>query len=94
MPADEEWSVDTSEEAVKQRQKEDLTSQVATLALTSDLEKTVPERINMFYEFVKVCVCVCVCPSIQAPLLLLVVTKCYRNCHVTLDTNPMELKCP
>lgn len=58
MPADEEWSVDTSEEAVKQRQKEDLTSQVATLALTSDLEKTVPERINMFYEFVKVCVSV------------------------------------
>ena len=53
-PEEEEWSVDTSEEAVKKRQKEDLSSQVATLALTSDLEKTVSERVNMFYEFVKV----------------------------------------
>lgn len=49
---DEEWSVDTSEEAVKQRM-EDLSSQATNLALTSDLEKSSPDRINMLFEFVK-----------------------------------------
>lgn len=51
-PADEEWSVDTSEAAVKQRM-EDLSTQATNLALTSDLEKSVPERVNMFFKFVE-----------------------------------------
>ena len=59
-PDDEEWSVDTSEAAVKQRM-EDLSSQATNLALTSDLEKSASERVNMFFKFVEVCVCVCVC---------------------------------
>jgi translation initiation factor 5 len=49
---DEEWSVDTSEAAVKQRM-EDLSSQATNLALTSDLEKSSQDRVNMLFEFVK-----------------------------------------
>jgi translation initiation factor 5 len=44
--------VDTSEAAVKQRM-EDLSSQATNLALTSDLEKSSQDRVNMFFEFVK-----------------------------------------
>lgn len=51
-PQDEEWSVDTSEAAVKQRM-EDLSSQATNLALTSDLEKSPTERVNMFFKFVE-----------------------------------------
>lgn len=51
-PQDDEWSVDTSEAAVKQRM-EDLSSQATNLALTSDLEKSSQDRVNMFFEFVK-----------------------------------------
>ena len=47
--------MDTSEAAVKQRM-DDLSMQATNLALTSDLEKTPSERVNMFYEFVEVCV--------------------------------------
>ena len=52
---DEEWSVDTSEAAVKQRM-EDLSSQATNLALTSDLEKSSQDRVNMLFGFVKVSV--------------------------------------
>lgn len=51
--------MDTSEAAVKQRM-EDLSSQATNLALTSDLEKSVSERVNLFFKFVEVCVCVVV----------------------------------
>ena len=50
---DEEWSVDTSAEAVKARM-EDLSSQATNLALTSDLEKSSSERVNMFFKFAEV----------------------------------------
>ena len=59
-PEDEEWSVDTSEAAVKQRM-EDLTTQATNLAMTSELEKSSSERVDMFFKFAEVCVCVCVC---------------------------------
>ena len=48
--------MDTSEAAVKQRM-EDLSSQATNLALTSDLEKSTQDRVNMLFEFVKVSIC-------------------------------------
>ena len=54
--------MDTSEAAVKQRM-ENLSSQATNLALTSDLEKSSQDRVNMLFDFVKVytgCI-VCVC---------------------------------
>jgi len=57
---DEEWSVDTSEDAVKARM-EKMTNGVATLTMHSDLEKTSSERVDLFYKFTKVCsMCACV----------------------------------
>ena len=53
MPEDEVWSVDTSEEAVKARM-ENLSDQASALALTSDLEKKVSERVDLFFKFVEV----------------------------------------
>ena len=50
---DEEWSVDTSEDAVKARM-EKMTNGVATLTMHSDLEKTSSERVDLFYKFAKV----------------------------------------
>lgn len=50
---DDNWTVDVSEEAVKQRAREDLSSGIKSLALDDDIEKTETERINIFYEFVK-----------------------------------------
>lgn len=49
----EDWSVDTSKEAVKAR-IEGLTEGAATLTLTEDLEKKESERVNMFFKFVEV----------------------------------------
>jgi len=51
--ADDDWSVDTSEEAVQKRMG-NLSSGVKGLALTDDTEKTQEERFNLFYSFVKV----------------------------------------
>ena len=51
--ADDDWSVDTSEEAVQLRMG-NLTSGVKGLALTDDAEKPQEERFNLFYSFVKV----------------------------------------
>lgn len=48
----EDWSVDTSKEAVKAR-IEGLTEGAATLTLTEDLEKKESERVNMFFKFVE-----------------------------------------
>lgn len=53
VPEDEVWSVDTSEEAVKARM-ENLSEQASALALTSDLDKTVSERVDLFFKFVEV----------------------------------------
>lgn len=50
--ADDDWSVDTSEEAVQQRMG-NLTSGVKGLALTDDSEKPQEERFYLFYSFVK-----------------------------------------
>lgn len=50
--ADEEWSEDTSEEAVRQRELE-LGDGIKGLTVNSDLTKTVEQRANLFYEFVK-----------------------------------------
>lgn len=51
--ADDDWSADTSEEAVQKRMG-NLSSGVKGLALTDDTEKTQEERFNLFYSFVKV----------------------------------------
>lgn len=51
--ADDDWSVDTSEEAVQKRMG-NLSSGVKGIALTDDTEKTQEERFNLFYSFVKV----------------------------------------
>ena len=50
---DEDWSVDTSEAAVKAR-LENLTDGANALTLNDDLEKSVTDRLNMFFEFVEV----------------------------------------
>lgn len=49
---DANWSVDTSEAAVKAR-KDDLTGLVSTLTL-DDSEKSPAERVNIFFTFVEV----------------------------------------
>lgn len=50
--ADDDWSVDTSDEAVQKRMG-NLTSGVKGLALSEDSEKPEEERFNLFYSFVK-----------------------------------------
>ena len=55
---DEEWSVDTSEEAIAQRMLA-LSSGAKGLTLNDDLEKTASERLEIFYKFVQV---KCHCP--------------------------------
>lgn len=49
---DDDWGEDFSEDAVKQRMEE-LSEAAKQMALTDDLEKTVEERLNIFYHFVK-----------------------------------------
>lgn len=62
---DIDWGEDTSEEAQQKRMKE-LSSAVASLAVTADLEKTPQERADLFFEFVKVCVlAVTLTPSVM-----------------------------
>lgn len=50
---EEEWSVDTSEDAVKARM-EKMTNGVASLTMHTDLEKSSAERVDLFYKFSKV----------------------------------------
>jgi len=50
--ADDEWSEDTSEEAVKNRQKT-LGEGIKGLVVNDDLEKTEKERFDIFFKFVK-----------------------------------------
>lgn len=49
---DDDWCVDTSEEAVMSRM-EDLSSGVKGLAMSNDLERSQEERFNIFYRFVE-----------------------------------------
>ena len=49
---EEEWSVDTSEAAIKARM-EKLSDQASALTLNKDLERPQGERVNMFYTFVE-----------------------------------------
>ena len=50
---DDDWSMDTSKEAVKARM-EKLTDGAAVLTVVDDLEKPTNERMDMFFKFVEV----------------------------------------
>ncbi len=50
---DEDWSVDTSEEAVKAR-TENLSEHISALALSGDAELSSYQRVDKFYKFVDV----------------------------------------
>ena len=50
---DEDWGVDIDETAVAERMKEQ-TEAIQRLTMNDDLEKTANERMNLFYEFLKV----------------------------------------
>jgi len=49
---DDDWSVDVSDAAVKERQK-DLTSGVKNLTISNDIEKTASERLEVFFDYCK-----------------------------------------
>lgn len=49
----DDWSLDVSEEAMKQRQK-NLTAGVKNLTISNDIEKTQSERLEVFFEYCKV----------------------------------------
>eukprot|EP00127_Corallochytrium_limacisporum_P004236 Clim_evm181s157 gene=Clim_evmTU181s157 len=49
---DVEWSVDVSEEAVRERQR-DVSGAVASMTMTDDAEKPLEQRLEIFQDFVK-----------------------------------------
>lgn len=49
----EEWCLDVSEEAMKERQR-GLTAGVKNLTVSNDIEKTQSERLEVFFEYCKV----------------------------------------
>uniref|UniRef100_A0A8B9KNH8 Eukaryotic translation initiation factor 5 n=1 Tax=Astyanax mexicanus TaxID=7994 RepID=A0A8B9KNH8_ASTMX len=49
---DEDWAEETTEEA-QRRRMEEISEHAKGLTLSEDLEKTLEERVNMFYNFVK-----------------------------------------
>ncbi|KAG5276812.1 hypothetical protein AALO_G00110010 [Alosa alosa] len=49
---DEDWAEETTEEA-QRRRMEEISEHAKNLTLSEDLEKTLEERVNMFYNFVK-----------------------------------------
>lgn len=53
--ADDDWGddIDVSDAAIQKRM-ESLSSAAKSLALTDDVEKTPQQRMDMFYEYVKV----------------------------------------
>uniref|UniRef100_A0A3B1KF93 Eukaryotic translation initiation factor 5 n=1 Tax=Astyanax mexicanus TaxID=7994 RepID=A0A3B1KF93_ASTMX len=51
---DEDWAEETTEEA-QRRRMEEISEHAKGLTLSEDLEKTLEERVNMFYNFVKFC---------------------------------------
>lgn len=50
---DEDWAEDTTEEA-QRRRMEEISEHAKGLTLSEDLEKSLEERVNIFYNFVKV----------------------------------------
>lgn len=50
---DEDWAEETTEEA-QRRRMEEISDHAKNLTLSEDLEKPLEERVNMFYNFVKV----------------------------------------
>lgn len=50
---DEDWAEDTTEEA-QRRRMEEISEHAKGLTLSDDLEKSLEERVNIFYNFVKV----------------------------------------
>ena len=56
MAADDDidWGEDTSDAAVKARQEAELSGATKNIVISDDLEKSAPERVDMFYSFVKV----------------------------------------
>uniref|UniRef100_A0A673NBY7 Eukaryotic translation initiation factor 5 n=1 Tax=Sinocyclocheilus rhinocerous TaxID=307959 RepID=A0A673NBY7_9TELE len=51
---DEDWAEETTEEA-QRRRMEEISKHAKGLTLTDDLEKSLEERVNIFYNFVKFC---------------------------------------
>ena len=49
---DDDWSVDVSDAAVKERRK-DLTSGIKNLTISNDIEKSSSERLKVFFEYCK-----------------------------------------
>lgn len=50
---DEDWAEETTEEA-QRRRMEEISDHAKNLTLSDDLEKPLEERVNLFYNFVKV----------------------------------------
>ncbi len=50
---DDDWAEETTEEA-QRRRMEEISDHAKNLTLSEDLEKTLEERVNLFYNFVKV----------------------------------------
>lgn len=50
---DEDWAEETTEEA-QRRRMEEISAHAKVLTLSEDLEKPLEERVNLFYNFVKV----------------------------------------
>ncbi|KAK3573802.1 hypothetical protein QTP86_032925 [Hemibagrus guttatus] len=49
---DEDWAEETTEEA-QRRRMEEISDRAKNMTLSDDLEKTLEDRVNMFYNFVK-----------------------------------------
>ena len=50
---DDDWGEDTTEEAQRRRMDE-ISDHAKVLTLSDDLERTVEERVNILFDFVKV----------------------------------------
>ena len=53
---DDDWGEDTTEEAQRRRMDE-ISDHAKVLTLSDDLERTVEERVNILFDFVKVTFC-------------------------------------
>uniref|UniRef100_A0A8D1Y991 Eukaryotic translation initiation factor 5 n=1 Tax=Sus scrofa TaxID=9823 RepID=A0A8D1Y991_PIG len=51
---DDDWGEDTTEEA-QRRRMEEISDHARVLTLSDDLERTVEERVNILFDFVKFC---------------------------------------
>uniref|UniRef100_A0A671TFF6 Eukaryotic translation initiation factor 5 n=1 Tax=Sinocyclocheilus anshuiensis TaxID=1608454 RepID=A0A671TFF6_9TELE len=51
---DDDWAEETTEEA-QRRRMEEISDHAKNLTLSEDLEKTLEERVNIFYNFVNFC---------------------------------------